>query len=258
MLTAGEVAWWVEPDARGWPRALRRAERWAAEMGAHQIQMIAPATNARVGRLYQRRGYRPLRQAIGAGDAAMSAVTVVDEVLPDGRPAARLRRRRSGRRAVAGWSFRMVTTSRRTRSPWIARAIRRSRQRRPCAAEPRRADRTHYIHTDTDMGDWTAIAYLTDAPPAGDGTTFWRWKATGCLQSVATSREEQLAEWAAWRDRTQWEPWTTVAARPNRVVLFPAAYFHSRAIADNYGIGDTARLIQVVFGTGTFPEEGRG
>ena len=50
VITAGEVTWWVEPAARGIGLALlRRAERWAAETGAAAIQMIAPATNARVG-----------------------------------------------------------------------------------------------------------------------------------------------------------------------------------------------------------------
>ena len=55
------MTWWVDPAARGIGLALlRRAERWAAETGAAAIQMIAPATNPRVGRIYERRGYRAL------------------------------------------------------------------------------------------------------------------------------------------------------------------------------------------------------
>lgn len=109
----------------------------------------------------------------------------------------------------------------------------------------------NYIHTDRDMGDWTAILYLTPNPPAEDGTTFWRRRATGALWSEAATEAELLAEWQAWRDPDAWEPWATVNAVENRVLLFPAPYFHSRALEDNYGTGAGARLIQLVFGTGT-------
>jgi len=54
---AGEVAWWVEPEARGdGLRLMRAAEDEARKAGAVQMQMIAP--NERVGALYQRLGYR--------------------------------------------------------------------------------------------------------------------------------------------------------------------------------------------------------
>ena len=57
--TAGEVAWWLEPDARGMGvKLLKRAERWAAEQGAEDLQMMAPVP--RVGRLYEHLGYRLL------------------------------------------------------------------------------------------------------------------------------------------------------------------------------------------------------
>lgn len=114
----------------------------------------------------------------------------------------------------------------------------------------------NFIHTDCDMGDWTAILYLTPNPPAGDGTTFWKRRATGAIATTtgATS-EENLAEVLAWRDRDQWEPWRTVEARFNRLVVFPASYYHSRALEANYGVGETARLTQVLFGLGALPAE---
>jgi len=53
---AGEVAWWVEPDARGTGlRLLRAAEKWARENGAVKFQMIAPSPD--VERIYQARHY---------------------------------------------------------------------------------------------------------------------------------------------------------------------------------------------------------
>lgn len=108
----------------------------------------------------------------------------------------------------------------------------------------------NFIHTDRDMGDWTGILYLNPDPPEGDGTTFYRSKATHATASMAMGDADCHAEWLAWRDRAQWEPWHTVAAQFNRLVLFQAPLFHARAIADNYGAGDDARLTQLVFGTG--------
>lgn len=113
----------------------------------------------------------------------------------------------------------------------------------------------NFIHTDCDMGDWTAILYLTPNPPMDDGTTFWRHRQTGAIETrTGATSEQNLAETLAWRDRSQWEPWRTVAAVFNRVVVFPACYYHSRALEANYGTGEHARLTQVLFGTGTVPE----
>jgi GNAT superfamily N-acetyltransferase len=263
LMTAGEVAWWMDPGARGHGRALlARAERWALENGAEQVQMVAPATQERLGLLYTRRGYVPLETTYQAPvTPAMSALAVHDDVVPDlaaYRTAIRAQPFRTvephpgaifhgigeaGNDLLPNW----IVAHYPTLTPTLT-FVRQS---------PAGQEEPHFIHTDQDMGEWTAIAYLTDEPQAGDGTTFWRWRQTGCVRSLATTTDEQLTEWTAWRDVTQWEAWTTVRARPNRVVLFPAAYFHSRAIAENYGAGETSRLIQVVFGTGTFPPESR-
>lgn len=110
----------------------------------------------------------------------------------------------------------------------------------------------NFIHTDCDMGEWTAILYLTPNPPAGDGTTFWRNLETGQIATTSgATSEENLAEVLAWRDRALWKPWRTVEARYNRVVMFPSTYYHSRALEQNYGQGDGARLTQVLFGIGS-------
>lgn len=54
---ASEMFWWADPAMRGrlGLRMLTHAEAWAKSNGASQIQMIAPT--ARVGTLYERRGY---------------------------------------------------------------------------------------------------------------------------------------------------------------------------------------------------------
>jgi len=118
---------------------------------------------------------------------------------------------------------------------------------------PEGQDEPSFVHTDRDMGDWTCILYLNPDPPAADGTTFWKYRATGAIASSAETDDAKHAEWVNWRDTAQWEPWHTVPAVFNRAILFPAPYFHSRAIFSNWGTGLDARLIQLCFGTGSLP-----
>lgn len=103
----------------------------------------------------------------------------------------------------------------------------------------------NYIHTDESMGDWTGIFYLNPTPAEGDGTVFWRH---------ATTLHESGAEWMYdGHEPGKWVETQRVAAKFNRLLLFNARLFHSRAIPENYGEGDGARLIQVMFGTGRLP-----
>jgi hypothetical protein len=108
----------------------------------------------------------------------------------------------------------------------------------------------HYIHTDRSMGDWTAVLYLTPHPPAGDGTLFWKYIPTGAICSTASDDMTLAEEELAWQDPRQWEEVGRIEAKFGRALLFPADRFHSRAIPENYGSGDDARLVQVVFGLG--------
>ena len=58
---AAELAWWVNPEARGaGVRLLRAFEDWAEAMGARQVQMVAPTE--RVGAFYERVGYAPVER----------------------------------------------------------------------------------------------------------------------------------------------------------------------------------------------------
>lgn len=68
-LTACEIAWWVDPDHRASGAGLRlllAGEIWARLNQATSIQMIAPVgpdpsdDAYGVGKIYRRRGYRPL------------------------------------------------------------------------------------------------------------------------------------------------------------------------------------------------------
>jgi GNAT superfamily N-acetyltransferase len=62
QVTVSELAWWVDPGARGHGvRLLQRAEQWAKEQGAVWLQVAAPSEA--VGRLYERMGFEPLEVA---------------------------------------------------------------------------------------------------------------------------------------------------------------------------------------------------
>ena len=110
---------------------------------------------------------------------------------------------------------------------------------------PAGQEEPHFIHTDADMGDWSAILYLNPKPPAKDGTVFWTHTATGAIESaIAHERSDE------GQDADGWEIRHAVAGAFNRLLMFPSTFFHSRAIFDNWGRRDGARLTQVTFGTG--------
>lgn len=105
----------------------------------------------------------------------------------------------------------------------------------------------HFIHSDIDMGDWSAVLYLNPERPRGDGTDFWTHRATGAVESfIPHERSEEGKTTEGWELREH------VEGVFNRMVVFPSSYFHSRAIHDNWGQGNESRLVQVVFGKGEF------
>jgi hypothetical protein len=106
----------------------------------------------------------------------------------------------------------------------------------------------NFIHCDRTMGDWTALLYLTPDPPAEDGTDFWTHRPTGDTKSTALGTESSLPEDEKIQATADWDRRTHVAGTFNRMLLFPAPYYHSRAIFDNFGDGDESRLVHVTFG----------
>lgn len=103
------------------------------------------------------------------------------------------------------------------------------------------------IHTDVDMGNCTAILYLNPNPPASDGTRFWWNTESGTSGSEVPHKYSTLGH-----DRKQWISYRFVQAQFNRLLIFDSTLFHSRAIPENWGTGDEARLTQVTFGNGRF------
>lgn len=81
----------------------------------------------------------------------------------------------------------------------------------------------NYVHSDEMMGRFTGIYYMNPQPADGDGTAFWE------------------------KDGGEWKMTRLVHAKFNRLLTFNADLHHSRALFNNYGEGDGARLIQVIF-----------
>lgn len=85
---------------------------------------------------------------------------------------------------------------------------------------PAGQEEPNFIHTDEMMGDITAILYLSKEHPEDDGTTIYD---------------------------SEGKKSCTLYAKYNRAVAFDSKLPHSRNIFENFGIGDSSRLIQVVF-----------
>ena len=78
----------------------------------------------------------------------------------------------------------------------------------------------NFIHTDEMMGDITCILYLNDEAPDNDGTTVY-------------DADEK--------------PLLTMYSKFNRMITFDSDALHSRNLFENFGEGEAARLVQVIF-----------
>jgi hypothetical protein len=85
---------------------------------------------------------------------------------------------------------------------------------------PLNQEEPNFMHTDDMMGDITAILYLSKQHPENDGTTVY--DLDGKIASVVYSKF-------------------------NRAIMFDSNLPHHRNIFENFGAGESSRLIQVVF-----------
>ena len=85
---------------------------------------------------------------------------------------------------------------------------------------PLNQEEPNFVHTDEMMGDITCILYLNEDAPSEDGTTIY-------------DQEEK--------------PLAVVYSRFNRMIAFNSDLLHSRNLFENFGEGENARLIQVIF-----------
>jgi len=78
----------------------------------------------------------------------------------------------------------------------------------------------NYIHTDEMMGDVVALLYLNESHPLTDGTILY-----------GSDKNKKCQVFMAF----------------NRAVIFETRIPHSRAWYDNFGTGDSSRLVQALF-----------
>ena len=85
---------------------------------------------------------------------------------------------------------------------------------------PLNQEEPNFIHTDEMMGDITCLLYLNEQAPEDDGTTIY--------------------------DDDK-KPLLTMYSKFNRMIAFTSNAPHSRNLFKNFGEGQTARLVQVIF-----------
>jgi hypothetical protein len=106
------------------------------------------------------------------------------------------------------------------------------------------------IHADSKVGDIrperALVLYISESSMEGlHGTAFWKHKKLGYEMPHYTSKEESdrmLIEEA--NDLSNWELHSVVGYRPNRAVMYPSNYFHSKY--PNLGWKE-GRMVYVMF-----------
>ena len=96
----------------------------------------------------------------------------------------------------------------------------------------------NYIHSDIDMGDYTVLFYLNNKYPDNDGTIFYENKLT---KRLSAEGPEDCS------NSSQFKKSSVVHMRSNRMIVFKAPLYHSRALLENFQIDDEPRLVQVLF-----------
>ena len=85
---------------------------------------------------------------------------------------------------------------------------------------PLNQEEPNFIHTDEMMGDITCLLYLNEQAPNEDGTTIYDEDG---------------------------KPFVTMYSKFNRMIAFNAEAPHSRNLFQNFGEGQDARLVQIIF-----------
>lgn len=97
------------------------------------------------------------------------------------------------------------------------------------------------IHSDRDMGAYTAHVYLSPGPQIAS-TSFLCHRTLG---QVATP-EMNGSEWS--QDASEWKQYLTIWGAPNRLLVHRAEYFHRAEPETGFGrLGKDARMVLTCF-----------
>lgn len=105
----------------------------------------------------------------------------------------------------------------------------------------------HQAHTDSSMGDYGAVVYLSRPEHCKGGTSFVKHIATGMDANPTNEAEEKL-----WVEDTnnydQWEITEMVEMAPNRGLIFETKYMHRPEPPTGFGESSSdGRLVLVCF-----------
>jgi Family of unknown function (DUF6445) len=117
---------------------------------------------------------------------------------------------------------------------------------------------TGHIHADVNCGEWATVLYLNLPEQCQGGTAFYKNKRLNSEiipppDVITEAGNHYSPEFAAEinsesNDESKWELKSVIAMRPNRMIIYPTALFHSRYPRDAFGHdAETGRLIHVSF-----------
>jgi len=106
-----------------------------------------------------------------------------------------------------------------------------------------------WIHSDAFFADYIAIFMVrSSSEPQDDGVCFWKNKG---LNSICID-ESNRPMWDTINkqslDADKWELWKRIEFKENRLIIAPAAYFHSKTTYSNRGNSfQDCRIVHVLF-----------
>ena len=245
-----ELFWFVKPESRGVGIALyQEFEQWCGLHGASSMQMvhINDLMPGKVRNFYLRSGFREVETRYAK---SLKTIEVIDDFLFDPKSYQKdciMAEFKSYHFADEDCTFHGISPVP-LDSLIPTQIIKLFPSAKPTLSFLRKSPlgqvEPHYIHTDTDMGEWSAILYLNDNPPDGDGTTFWKHKSGVVGSFIPHERSSE------GQTRNGWTEYANIKSKFNRLLIFKSELFHSRSIFDNWGDDQESRLTQITFGKG--------
>lgn len=99
---------------------------------------------------------------------------------------------------------------------------------------PEGQEEPNRIHHDTNMGDLICLLYLNKEHPEEAGTSVF--EANGSIaHKVGETPSKGFKKSLDFKMKF------------NRMIVFPARFYHGRNIEENFGEGENSRLVQVLF-----------
>jgi len=115
-------------------------------------------------------------------------------------------------------------------------------------------DKDWGIHADWDVGvgeapQYGAVYYISENNEELNGTALWRHKEHGYEMPNSFSREDKLdITNKSYHDIDDWELSSVIGGKENRLVTYPAEYFHSKFPKQAWGTTQKdSRLILALF-----------